>query len=153
MAGKKVWRRWHFFDVNATFGAALTVLDLKYFEWRGDTPAQVHHTMGVWRTMRRRIRDPGDNSFMMAFRDALDSSKIPAFQLALLEFDRPDNANTDKRTLEFLEGEVDNWLLSHELKMNLKGHHLAAQTFCKHKAVGAPGVGKGKEGKGKGKGE
>ena len=103
--------------------------------------------MGVWRTMRRRIRDPGDNSFMMAFRDALDSSKIPAFELALLEFDRPDNANTTKRTLEFLEGEVDNWLLSNELKVNLKDHRLAAQNLCRSKAVGAPGAtakGKGK---------
>ena len=49
---------------------------------------------------------------------------------------------------------MDNWLLSNELKVNLKDHRLAAQTLCKSKAVGAPGAtmkGKGKDKKGKDK--
>ena len=103
-----IWRLWHFFDVDATLGVASTVFDLKYFEWGGDSPAQVHHTMDVWRTLKRRIRDPGDNSFMMAFRVALGSSKISAFQLALLDFNRPENADTPRRSLDFLEKGVDN---------------------------------------------
>ena len=65
-----------FFDVDASLGVASTVFDLKFFEWAGDAPAQVQHTMDVWRTLKRRIRDPGDNSFMMAFKDALSQADI-----------------------------------------------------------------------------
>ena len=103
-----IWRLWHYFDMDATLGVASTVFDLEYFEWAGDSPAQVHHFMVVWRTSKRHIKDPGDNSFMMAFRDALGRSKVSVLQLALLEFNRPENVDTPKRSLELLETEVEN---------------------------------------------
>ena len=79
-----LYRLWHFFDVDASLGVASTVFDLRFFEWAGDSPAQVQNIMSVWRTLKRRIRDPGDNSFMMAFKDPLSQSKINCFQTALL---------------------------------------------------------------------
>ena len=83
-----IWKLWHHFDVDAELGVAASVFDLKSIEWKGDGDAQIRQTMHIWRTAKRRIRDPGDGSFTQCFRDMLRQSKLPPFQMALLEFDR-----------------------------------------------------------------
>lgn len=102
-----------------------------------------HTTMHIWRTMKRRIADPGDNSFMLAFKDMLGASKLPSIQMALLPFDRPieDGSRNPKRTLKFLENEVENYIIAERLKINLRGHRNAAAMLCKTGKTAAPAAG------------
>ncbi len=69
---------WHHFDVDAELGVANTVFDLKHLKWKGDALDQIRRAMPNWRTTQRRIKDPGDNSFVMCFKEVLGHSKIPA---------------------------------------------------------------------------
>ena len=107
--------------------------------------------MHIWRTMKHRIIDPGDASFVMCFKKMLSHSKIPVFQMAILQFDRPENkGDPNIRCLEFLEKEVDNYCISQQLKINLRGHRDAAAKLCKDGNLALPGVESG-GGKGGGK--
>ena len=93
--------------------------------------------------MKRRIADPGDNSFMLAFKEMLSASKLPSIQMALLQFDRPmeDGGRNPKRSLKFLENEVDNFIVAERLKANLRGHRNAAAMLCKTGKTAAPAAG------------